>query len=150
MLCTKRDWLLWRHGSVKPDYWSYQGPCPGNQPGPWVLGFSNAVFSTPCAALVPALPPQSGDRDARRSGRGRAMQGCLKHHAGRAPPMDYPPGHPPGHHRPLESQALAPAGVSGNQRGRRAGGPGRGAQVLEDVYNRTQSLLTFQGLLQLA
>ena len=115
-LCTTRPWLLWRRGSGKQ---GAPGPSLGRE-------CSNAAFAAPHTALVPTQPPQSGDRDARRSGRGRAMRGRLQHRAGRAPPMAHPPGFPPGHPRPPESRLLAPASVSRNQRGGRAGGPGPG------------------------
>lgn len=90
------------------------------------LGLSNAAFAASRAALVPALPPQSGDRDDRRSRCPHAVRGRLQHSPGPTPSMAYPSGGSPGDLDSPESQSPAPAGVSGNRRGGRAGCSGQG------------------------
>lgn len=91
------------------------------------LRLSNAAFAASRTALVPAVPPQGGDRDARRSRCRYAVRGRLQHRPGPAPSMAYPSGRSPGNPGPPESRSPAPAGVSRNRRGGRAGcsGPGR-------------------------
>lgn len=91
------------------------------------LGLSNAAFAASRAALVPALPPQGGDRDDRRSRCRHAVRGRLQRSPGPAPSMAYPSGRSPSDLDPPESRSPAPTGVSRNRRGGRAGcfGPGR-------------------------
>ncbi|KAM7328333.1 hypothetical protein ACRRTK_012425 [Alexandromys fortis] len=145
MLCTKPGWLLWRCGNGKPDYWSYQEPLPGNQPGPRVLerclllSLHRALrWSQLCLHRV--ATGMLGGPDAGVQCRDAPSTALAEHHPW------------------LIRQTARLAILALRSRGclLQLACPGtreadaRVALALEDIYNRTQSLLTRHGLLQLA